>query len=88
MKNLPKLVMISACAVALISCSQNVKKTIGIAHSGPDEYSVIKNKPLEMPPHFDINEIEKTNSDNPSSTTSSENLNPAEKALLKAINNK
>ena len=40
------------------SCSYKTKKALGIASSGPNEYSVGKNKPLEMPPHFEIDEIE------------------------------
>ncbi len=90
MKNLPKLLILSICAIVVSSCSSAAKKTIGIVHSGPNEYSVIKNKSLEMPPHFEINEIEKerANSNSSHDETRSDNLKPEEKALLKVINSK
>lgn len=36
------------------SCSKQIKEKIGIETNGPNEYSVIKNRPLEIPPHYDL----------------------------------
>lgn len=44
-------VLASAAAVALLlsGCSFNVKEELGLLNNGPDEFTVVKKKPLEMP---------------------------------------
>jgi len=54
MKQLATLFILAA----LISgCSSKAKQRIGLTNSGPNEYSVTKNKPLEMPPHMEPKEL-------------------------------
>jgi hypothetical protein len=38
----------------LISCSPEFKRSMGIIHNSPDEYAVLKNPPLSIPPNFDL----------------------------------
>jgi len=75
MKNIMFLLFISTC---LIACSTRTKHKIGLVNPGPNEYAVTKNKPLEMPPHYnlELSEDKKYN-------TKDGNLNVAEKELLK-----
>lgn len=40
-------------------CSKKMKHKVGLVTTGPDEYKVQKNKPLEVPPHFDLPDLEK-----------------------------
>jgi Protein of unknown function (DUF3035) len=51
------LTAISFAILFTSACSHKTKKTLGLESSGPNEYSVGKNKPLEMPPHFELEEI-------------------------------
>lgn len=37
-------------------CSNKLKQKIGLVTTGPNEYKVQKNKPLETPPHYDLPE--------------------------------
>ncbi|MEY3196784.1 MAG: hypothetical protein RLZZ59_150 [Pseudomonadota bacterium] len=53
MKN---VLVILASLLLLSACSNRMKQKIGIATSGPNEYAVEKNRPLEVPPHFDLPE--------------------------------
>lgn len=87
MKNIIKLSFFFAFSVILVSCSPKAKKTLGLANSGPNEYSVTKNKPLDMPPHFDLKKIEMRVEEKLSSPEAG-NFNPGEKALLKALDRK
>jgi hypothetical protein len=81
---LAKIIFVSLSLLILQSCSQNLKRKIGFSDSGPNEYSVTKNKPLEMPPHFNIEELEKINR---SSDSDLKDLNPGQRALIESLNN-
>ena len=35
-------------------CSQKIKQKLGITTTGPNEYAVEKQKPLEIPPQYDL----------------------------------
>lgn len=37
-------------------CSKKVKQKVGLTTTGPNEYKVQKNKPLEVPPHYHLPE--------------------------------
>lgn len=39
------------------SCSKNFKNKVGLVTTGPDEYKVTKNKPLELPPSYLLQEV-------------------------------
>ncbi|RTK92129.1 MAG: DUF3035 domain-containing protein [Rickettsiales bacterium] len=54
MKNI--LIIISALLLT-VSCSNKTKKTLGLIETIPDEYQVTRNKPLEVPPHYNLEEI-------------------------------
>jgi hypothetical protein len=53
-----KILFISCLFLCLESCSHNLKKKMGLVDNAPNETKVIKNKPLEMPPHFELEKIE------------------------------
>lgn len=57
--------IILSSVLILSSCSQGIKKKVGLVDSGPNEYAVTKNKPLEIPPHFDVEEIERSQAKEP-----------------------
>ncbi len=78
MKNIIKILFISFFSLLLVSCSTKTKHKIGLLNPGPNEYEVTKNKPLEMPPHYNLKE-----SKNSDVTSTNENLSKAEKELLK-----
>lgn len=42
----------------IVGCSKKMKHKVGLTTTGPDEYKVQKNKPLEVPPHFDLPDFE------------------------------
>ncbi len=64
----------------LSACNNKVKETIGVVTPGPNEYRVQRNKPLEVPPHFDLPPV-KTHIEGKSTTHTGE-LNDGEKALM------
>jgi hypothetical protein len=73
-------------SIFVVSCSHKVKSTLGITTSGPDEYSVSTNKPLEMPPHFTLNEVmNKTSDSHEKDVSVSDSLSAEQKELLKEI---
>jgi uncharacterized lipoprotein len=46
-------IIITIIAITSISaCSNSFKKKVGITPIMPDEYQSVKNKPLEVPPHY------------------------------------
>jgi len=49
-----KILPILAITIALCACSPKTKKMIGLTTSGPDEYQVQKQKPLFVPPHYEL----------------------------------
>ena len=65
---------------ALSSCNNKVKETIGVVTPGPNEYRVQRNKPLEVPPHFDLPSV-KSDVDGKDYKSPKE-LNEGEKALI------
>lgn len=47
------------CALALVplvlaGCGSNVKKTLGMERTVPDEFTVVERAPLTVPPNFDL----------------------------------
>ena len=66
--------------LVLSACNNKVKETIGVVSPGPNEYKVQRNRPLEVPPHFDLPSVK---SDVESGDEkSSKELNEGEKALI------
>lgn len=48
-------IILSIASIAMLSgCSQKTKEKIGLVTTGPDEYQVITNKPLDVPPHYNL----------------------------------
>jgi len=44
--------------LSLTACSNKAKHKLGLTTTGPDEYKVEKNQPLEVPPHYNLPEPE------------------------------
>lgn len=49
-----KLAAAALLVLCASSCSNDVKRSLGIGHTSPDEYSVLKNPPLSVPPTFEL----------------------------------
>lgn len=75
MKNI--LIIISALLLT-ISCSNKTKKTLGLIETIPDEYQVTRNKPLEVPPHYNLEDIASANSNK----ITVNSLSDSEKAII------
>jgi len=54
MKKYFKLVAVAFLVLCTSSCSNDFKRSLGIGHNSPDEYSVLKNPPLSVPPTFEL----------------------------------
>ncbi len=50
------LVLVIIALFTLSACSKKMKQKIGLSTTGPNEYLVERQKPLEVPPHFDLPE--------------------------------
>ena len=49
-----KYIAIIASMLLISGCSQKIKQKLGITTTGPNEYAVEKQKPLEIPPQYDL----------------------------------
>ena len=49
-----KYIFIIAAMLLASGCSTKMKQKLGIVTTGPNEYSVEKQKSLEIPPHYDL----------------------------------
>ncbi len=46
--------LLIAPALLMTACGTDVKKTLGLERSAPDEFAVIERAPLVVPPNFDL----------------------------------
>ena len=44
----------AVCCVLLTGCDPDLKRSIGVTKSEPNEYAVLKRPPLHVPPKFDL----------------------------------
>jgi len=51
MKKLPDILILCTVVIALSACS-GTKEQLGLTRQAPDEFSVVKRAPLEMPPDY------------------------------------
>lgn len=79
--------LILATLIVTTACNKRVKETIGIVTPGPNEYRVQRNKPLEVPPHYELPEPVSAITESTISLKS-KNLNEGEKALIEEIEGK
>jgi hypothetical protein len=49
-----KSIAIIASIVILAGCSAKNKEKLGLVTTGPNEYAVKTNKPLDVPPHYEL----------------------------------
>lgn len=49
-----KIITLFAMILCLGACSSKFKEKVGIVTTGPNEYNVETNKPLDVPPHYDL----------------------------------
>ncbi len=77
MKN---ILIIIAMLLLTISCSNKSKETLGLIETIPDEYQVTRNKPLEVPPHYNLDEVV-----NPKANSNSNTLSNSEKAIIDEV---
>ena len=80
-----KKILLAAGVLLLVTgCSHKSKKMLGLIETIPDEYQVKRNKALEIPPHFKLEEI----NDRAPAEKKSGKLSDSENALLKEIDDK
>lgn len=51
-----KYISIIAIMLIISGCSSKIKQKLGVVTTGPNEYVVEKQHPLEIPPHYDLPE--------------------------------
>lgn len=49
-----RIIFSIAAAMILGACGSNVKETLGLERTTPDEFSVVERAPLVVPPNFDL----------------------------------
>jgi hypothetical protein len=49
-----KVALLSLVFLALVGCNKKTMSALGLKKSTPDEFSIIPNKPLTIPPMFDL----------------------------------
>ena len=49
-----KLALLSVVFLVLVGCNKKTMSALGLKKSTPDEFSIIPNKPLTIPPMFDL----------------------------------
>ena len=49
-----KYIFIIATMLLVSGCGAKMKQKLGIVTTGPNEYAVEKQQPLEIPPHYDL----------------------------------
>lgn len=82
-----KLFLIASLPLILASCSNGVKETLGMKKPAPDEFLVISNPPLSVPPSFELVSpgaeplVQQSNAEQPQS----DSLDQTDKALLQAL---
>lgn len=47
-------ILVVTCLFALASCSDGFRRTMGLKRSAPDEFKVVSNQPLVVPPDFSL----------------------------------
>lgn len=52
MRSVFMITLLTTTAMALSACSGNVKQTLGLGKEAPDEFKVVSNQPLSVPPDF------------------------------------
>ena len=76
--------------ILINGCGGNVKKELGFGKQAPDEYQVVDNRPLSMPPNYELIPPEeglqdKTDSENPifdNKVNDDANISEGDKAIL------
>lgn len=76
--------LLIAIFLTLSACNKKIKETIGMATTGPNEYLVKRNRPLEMPPHYEL-PLVKTLEEKSNNQQVTDQLNDGEKALINEI---
>lgn len=81
-----KMLFIISLLIVAAGCSHKVKEKIGLTTTAPNEFQVKRYKPLEVPPHYDLNEpTAQRSKDTADETTNKGKLSKTEKALLQDI---
>lgn len=70
--------------LTVTSCNKKLKEKLGVVTTGPNEYNVSRNKPLEVPPHYELPAPNETY--NKSDTSEgTDKLNEGEQELINEI---
>ena len=51
-----RIIFVLITLIFTAGCSSKMKQKVGLVTTGPNEYKVQKNKPLEVPPHYHLPE--------------------------------
>ena len=80
-----KMLFIISLLIVTAGCSNKVKEKMGLTTTAPDEFQVKRYKPLEVPPHYELNEPAVSRSGEDKESVNKGKLSKTEKALLQDI---
>lgn len=78
-----KKVLFALFAIVILSSCGMTKEKLGLSKKAPNEFLVVTQAPLSLPPEYDYVPVKTDNTGKPAVDTS--DLAPAEKALVKKI---
>lgn len=69
----------------MLSACSNMKKSLGIESSAPDEFMVTTRAPLTLPPDFDLRPVSSGNAVSPAIASQPADFSEGEQALLSKL---
>lgn len=74
------ILLVCACSLALTACSGMSKEKLGLTKKGPNEFMVVPQAPLALPPDYDYTPVKVEQSKN--IEVKLNNLSPTEAAFV------
>ncbi len=71
--------------VNVLSACSNVKQSLGIENSAPNEFMVTTRAPLTLPPDFDLRPVNSVNANSPAIAPQPAEFSEGEQALLSKL---
>lgn len=78
------VICVLAAAAVLSACSNVTKEKLGLSKKAPDEFMVVPQAPLSLPPEYDYSPVA-VQLQEIAEPAVAEDLTPAEQALMKRI---
>lgn len=71
--------------VGVLSACSDMKKSLGIENSAPNEFMVTTRAPLTLPPDFDLRPVNSVNANSPAIESQPAEFSEGEQALLSKL---